>query len=192
MKHVGSIALALGLLPFSAVGVAQDFAKAKQEGRVVFYTSWGPSDADYVIKGFERKYPFLKVDPVRSSSERTLNRLLTEQRANSFLGDVVAISGIQSGILKEKGAPDPLDGGDPNKIALLKNTPRPNAAKIFIDFMLSVEGQKLLQDKGRSPGRIGLSPKNSRLKEAKIFTFHVSPSEYEALGKEFNKIFKVQ
>lgn len=330
MKHVGSIALALGLLLFSAIGIAQDFAKAKLEGRVVFYTSWGPNDADYVIKGFEKKYPFLKVDPVRSSSERTLNRLLTEQRANSFLGDVVAISGIQSGILKEKGAldryesreaahfpaewkdpdgfgvglhqtiyvigynsklvpadavpkryedllnprwkgqlgwdpeeyylfgaymkakgrqkglefwqrlaeqqisfrkgytliselvaagefpvavslyqhrvdeyldkgapiqwvaPDPLVGGDPNKIALLKNTPRPNAAKIFIDFMLSVEGQKLLQDKGRSPGRIGLSPKNPRLKEAKIFTFHVSPSEYEALGKEFNKIFKVQ
>jgi len=113
MKHVGSIALALGLLPFSAVGVAQDFAKAKQEGRVVFYTSWGPSDADYVIKGFERKYPFLKVDPVRSSSERTLNRLLTEQRANSFLGDVVAISGIQSGILKEKGALDRYESREP-------------------------------------------------------------------------------
>ena len=76
MKHVGSIGLALGLLLFSAMGMAQDFAKAKQEGRVVFYTSWGPSDADYVIKGFEKKYPFLKVDPVRSSSEKTLNRLL--------------------------------------------------------------------------------------------------------------------
>jgi iron(III) transport system substrate-binding protein len=31
---------------------------------------------------------------------------LIEQRANRFLGDVVAISGIQSGILKEKGALD--------------------------------------------------------------------------------------
>lgn len=99
---------------------------------------------------------------------------------------------LDKGALIQWVAPDPLVGGDPNKIALLKNTPRPNAAKIFIDFMLSVEGQKLLQDKGRSPGRIGLSPKNPRLKEAKIFTFHVSPSEYEALGKEFNKIFKVQ
>ena len=43
---------------------------------------------------------------VRASSERTLTRLLSEQRANQFLGDVVAISGIQSGILKEKGSLD--------------------------------------------------------------------------------------
>jgi iron(III) transport system substrate-binding protein len=330
VRQVVSITLALSVLVFFSIALAQDFGKAKQEGRVVFYTSWGPSDADYVIKGFEKKYPFLKVDPVRGSSEKTLNRLLTEQRANAFLGDVVAISGIQSGILKEKGAldryesreagyfptewrdpggfgvglhqtiyvigynsrlvppdavpkayedllqprwkgqlgwdteeyylfgafmkargkekglefwrrlaeqqisfrkgytliaelvaagefpvavslyqhrvdeyaekgapiqwiaPNPLVGGDPNKIALLKNAPRPNAAKIFIDFMLSIEGQKLLQDKGRSPGRIGVGPKNPRLKGAKIFTLHVGSDEYEQFGKEFNKIFKVQ
>lgn len=330
MRQVQSIALIVGVFVFARMANAQDFAQARQEGHVVFYTSWGPSDADYVIKAFEKKFPFFKVELVRSSSERTLNRLLTEQHAKAFLGDVVAISGIQSGILKEKGAleryespeaasfpaewrdpdgfgvglhqtiyvigynsklvaasevpkkyedllnprwkgqlgwdpeeyylfgalmkargrekglefwqrlaqqqitfrkgytliselvaagefpvavslyqhrvdeyrdkgapiqwiaPDPLVGGDPNKIALLKNAPRPNAAKIFIDFMLSMEGQKLLQDKGRSPGRIGLRPKNPRLKEAKIFTFHVRPDEYEALGREFNKIFKVQ
>src|SRR5437870_8640987 len=108
MKHVETIVLALSALLFSSVGVAlaQDLTKAKQEEHIVFYTSWGPSDADYVIKAFEKKYPFLRVELARSSSETTLNRLLTEQRANRFLGDVVAISGIQSGILKEKGALD--------------------------------------------------------------------------------------
>jgi iron(III) transport system substrate-binding protein len=329
MKHVLS-ALFLSTVFFPRLTLAQDLAKAKQEGRVVFYTSWGSSDADYVIKAFEKKYPFLRVELVRSSSEKTLNRLLTEQRVNRFLGDVVAISGIQSGILKEKAAldryqsreainfpaewrdldgygvglhqtiyvigynsklvpadavpkgyedllnprwkgqlawdpeeyylfgalmkaggkekglgfwrrlaeqqinfrkgytlitellsagefpvtvslyqhrvdeyiekgapvqwvaPNPLVGGDPNRIALLKNAPRPSAGKIFIDFMLSVEGQKLLQDRGRSPGRIGLGPKNPRLKGTKVFTFHVSSEAYEQLGKEFNKLFKVQ
>jgi hypothetical protein len=58
--------------------------------------------------------------------------------------------------------------------------------------MLSIEGQKLLQDRGRSPGRIGLGPKNPRLKGTKVFTFHVNSEEYEQLGKEFNKVFKVQ
>jgi len=313
-----------------AAAAAQDLAKAKQEGRMVFYTSWGPGDADYVVKAFEKKYAPLKVETVRASSERTLTRLLNEQRANTFLGDVVAVSGLQSGILKNKGALDryqspeaanfpvdwrdpdgygtglhqtiyvigynsrlvapetapksyedllqprwrgqlgwdseeyylfgallkargrekgldywrrlaaqqinfrkgytliselvsagefpvavslyqhrvdeyaekgaplqwvasnPLVGGDPNKISLLKHAPRPNAAKLFIDFMLSAEGQQLLQDKGRSPGRIGLGPRNPRLKGARIFTPHVSADEYEDLGKEFNRIFKVQ
>ena len=320
----------LSISLFLGIAAAQDFGKAKQEGRIVFYTSWGPGDADYVVKAFEKKYAPLKVETVRSSSERTLTRLLNEQRANTFLGDVVAVSGLQSGILMSKGAlaryqsseaanfpadwrdpdgygtglhqtvyvigynsrliavdsapksyedllqprwkgllgwdteeyylfgallkargkekgldywrrlagqqinfrkgytliselvsagefpvavslyqhrvdeyaekgaplqwiaPNPLVGGDPNKISLLKNAPRPNAGKLFIDFMLSAEGQKLLQDKGRSPGRIGIGPRNPRLKGAKIFTLHVNADEYEELGKEFNRIFKVQ
>ena len=330
MKPVASILGVLSIALFFGAGQAQDLAKAKQEGRIVFYTSWGPSDADYVVKAFEKKYAPLKVETVRASSERTLTRLLSEHRANTFLGDVVAVSGIQSGILKEKGsldryqspeaanfpadwrdpdgygvglhqtiyvigynsrlvsadavprsyedllqprwkgqlgwdteefylfgalmkvrgkekgleywrrlaeqqinfrkgytliselvsagefpaavslyqhrvdeyiekgaplqwiAPNPLVGGDPNKISLLKNAPRPNAAKLFIDFMLSTEGQKLLQDKGRSPGRSGMGPKNPRLKGAKVFTLHVNSDEYEQLGKEFNRIFKLQ
>src|SRR5207248_6088749 len=105
MTHT-PVALFLTIVLFCGVALAQDLTKAKQEEHIVFYTSWGPSDADYVIKAFEKKYPFLRVELARSSSEKTLNRLLTEQRANRFLGDVVAISGIQSGILKEKGALD--------------------------------------------------------------------------------------
>jgi hypothetical protein len=62
-------ALIGGDIQISTTGGAQDLTKAKEEGRVVFYTSWGPSDADYVIKAFERKYPFLKVEPVRASTD---------------------------------------------------------------------------------------------------------------------------
>ncbi|HEV8720290.1 MAG TPA: hypothetical protein VGW77_06575 [Candidatus Binatia bacterium] len=102
MRPVAIIIVTLSIALFSRAVLAQDLAKAKQEGRVVFYTSWGPSDADYVVKAFEKKYAPLKVEVVRASSERTLTRLLSEHRANKFLGDVVAVSGIQSGILKEK------------------------------------------------------------------------------------------
>jgi hypothetical protein len=98
------VGLAVGF--FSSDVSAQDSEKARQEGRVIFYTSWGPTDVDYVTKVFEKKHPFLKVEPVRSSSEKTLNRLISEQRANRYLGDVVAVSGIQSGILKGRGGLD--------------------------------------------------------------------------------------
>src|SRR5918999_1839020 len=106
MKSVASLLLVLSVPLFSASVVAQDLAKAKQEGRIVFYTSWGPNDAAYVVKAFEKNYPPLKIETVRASSERTLTRLLTEHRAGTFLGDVVAFSGIQSGILKAKGTLD--------------------------------------------------------------------------------------
>ena len=111
MKHAFSAALVIGLILVTSAS-AQDLEKAKQEGRLVFYTSWGVSDADYVIKVFEKKYPFLKIELARSTSEKTLNRLLTEHRAQSLLGDVVAISGIQSGILKARGILDRYQSGE--------------------------------------------------------------------------------
>ncbi|HEY3169092.1 MAG TPA: hypothetical protein VGK57_17795, partial [Candidatus Binatia bacterium] len=104
MRSVVAVWTVLSVPLCLGVATAQDFGKAKQEGRIVFYTSWGPGDADYVVKAFEKKYAPLRVETVRSSSERTLTRLLNEHRANTFLGDVVAVSGLQSGILKAKGA----------------------------------------------------------------------------------------
>jgi hypothetical protein len=39
---------------------------------------------------------------------------------------------------------------------------------------------------------IGIGAENSRLRGGKIFTFHVSPEEYEQLAKQFNSIFRVR
>ena len=36
-----------------------------------------------------------------------------------------------------------------------------------------------------------MGSKNPRLKGAKTFTMHVSSEEYEQLGKEFNRVFKL-
>ena len=80
---------------------------------------------------------------------------------------------IEKGAPLQWVAPNPLIGGDPKKISLLKNAPRPNAAKLFI-------------------GRIGMGAKNPRLKGAKVFTLHVNSDEYEQLGKDFNRVFKLQ
>jgi hypothetical protein len=117
MKPMHGAVAALIVTVLSGIVHAQDLDKAKQEGRIVFYTSWGPSDADYVVKVFERKYPPLRVESVRASSERTLNRLLSEQRTGTFLGDVVAVSGIQSGILKEKSALDRYQSARSGKLS---------------------------------------------------------------------------
>ena len=46
--------------------------------------------------------------------------------------------------------------------------PHPNAAKLFIDFVLSEEGQKIFIQKGRESARVGLKPEGypSHLKVA--------------------------
>lgn len=57
MRTMLSLIVGLAVVFLSKSVSAQDFEKARQEGRVIFYTSWGPTDADYVIKAFEKKYP---------------------------------------------------------------------------------------------------------------------------------------
>jgi iron(III) transport system substrate-binding protein len=41
--------------------------------------------------------------------------------------------------------------GRPNGVSVAKNAPHPHAALLFVDFMLSLEGQKLLQKRNRVP-----------------------------------------
>ena len=69
---------------------AQDLdpAKAKAEGTVVFYTSAGLTEMKPLVDGFSRKFPFIKVDLYRSISEKLLNKILTEERAQTHLFDV--------------------------------------------------------------------------------------------------------
>ena len=55
-----------------------------------------------------------------------------------------------------KGLPAYL--GDGNYIGLPARAPHPNAAKLFIDFALSDEGQKLFVQRGRESAKPGLKP----------------------------------
>jgi hypothetical protein len=73
MKHTLFIAVIMALILVTGAS-AQDLEKAKQEGRLVFYTSWGLSDAGYVIKAFEKKYPFLKIELARSTNRKLPSR----------------------------------------------------------------------------------------------------------------------
>jgi len=53
-------------------------------------------------------------------------------------------------------------------ISVVERAPHPNAAKLFIDFVLSEEGQKIFIQKGRESARVGLKPEGypSHLKVA--------------------------
>ena len=62
---------------------------AKAEGRVVWYSGSNLGMAQAVSNAFEKKYPFIKVDLIRSSDERMLNRISTEKQAGKILFDVV-------------------------------------------------------------------------------------------------------
>jgi iron(III) transport system substrate-binding protein len=66
-------------------------------------------------------------------------------------------------LMKKQGAPVDWIGLDPaivatHPISILDRAPHPSAAKLFIDFALSEEGQKIFVQRGRESARVGLKP----------------------------------
>src|SRR4026207_342063 len=84
----------------SAWGQADENAKlvegAKKEGRLVWYTSTNLTESKPLLDDFEKQYPFIKGEIVRASGERTLNRIVTEARANHSMFDIVTISEVDA------------------------------------------------------------------------------------------------
>ena len=75
---------------------------AKKEGEVSIYTSAHTDDMKALGDAFEKKYG-VKVNVWRSSSEKVLQRGVTEMRANRFDADVFETNGPEmEALVKEK------------------------------------------------------------------------------------------
>jgi ABC-type Fe3+ transport system substrate-binding protein len=64
-------------------------AEAKKEGRVTWYTTVSIPESKQIIDMFEKQYPFIKVDLLRSGSGPLVNRILSEYAAKSYAADVL-------------------------------------------------------------------------------------------------------
>ena len=68
-------------------------AGARKEGTVALYTSLNLKDSVPISEAFEKKYPGVKVAIWRASSEKVVQRALTEARAGRFTPDVFETNG---------------------------------------------------------------------------------------------------
>lgn len=75
-------------------------------------------------------------------------------------------------------------GITPINQALIKNAPHPNAAKLWIEWSLSAEGQKVLADQGFSPVRKGAetTQPEASLNGAKFLPRDDDPATFQLLG----------
>lgn len=76
---------------------------AKKEGKVQIYGVLNLTSSRPVFKAFEKKYPFLQVQQYKASSNRMVNRLLTEHRAKTYLVDVIQFNIVEQLLLLEAG-----------------------------------------------------------------------------------------
>jgi iron(III) transport system substrate-binding protein len=111
MKHLIATVCFAATVSFGAgMFGAQDanvISAAKREGRVVWYSVAGESQQ--LAREFEKKYPFVKVEVVRSTVYPLLTRILNEARAGNYLFDVVRQSTFTIGVLIEKGLMQPYE-----------------------------------------------------------------------------------
>jgi ABC-type glycerol-3-phosphate transport system substrate-binding protein len=56
---------------------------AKREERVSFYTSMAATESQLLAGAFQAKYPSLRVEITRLSTDKLLQRIVTEHRAGS-------------------------------------------------------------------------------------------------------------
>ena len=64
-------------------------AQAKKEGRVVWYTTVSIPESKLFIDMFEKQYPFIKVDLLRSGAGALINRVTSEYAARTYAADVL-------------------------------------------------------------------------------------------------------
>lgn len=81
--------------------------KAKAEGEVSFYSSLQAQQIEPFIRVFQKRYPFIKVNPYRVSGNRQVIKIQTELNAGNHLFDVTNGSSEQASAIKKIGAIDP-------------------------------------------------------------------------------------
>src|SRR6185436_5503259 len=72
---------------------------AKKESGLVWYSSTTAEDALALTKKFHEQHPGIQVQHLRSSSEKLLERILAEARANAFKADLVTLPELELSIL---------------------------------------------------------------------------------------------
>ncbi len=283
--------------PTTTTANLEDSARA--EGEVVLYSSLNNEQIVTLVDAFKKKYPYIKPSFYRGTSDRVLQRAVTESKAGRFSVDVVTSAGFQLQLMKESGltqrfvppeasaynegfkdpdghwvsvhsllnsmayntqlvrpneAPkkyedlltprwkgrlgvnlqdpewyvslqrrwskekarnllktlatqqagvrDIKSQGGPvqyvfdepvityvHPIALMKAAPHPNAGKLLMSFILSVEGQRMLRDQGRIPSHRDIDPQVFSLRNVKLFASDPRlAKEYSAAGDEMRAI----
>ncbi|HJU32818.1 MAG TPA: extracellular solute-binding protein, partial [Hyphomicrobiaceae bacterium] len=101
-SSAGIAAAALGSPAASAqeYGSAELIEAAKKEGKLVYYTADFTEVEQEIIKAFNKRFPFVKVEMVRAPGGQLITRIKTEAAANKLLADVVCHSdrGLMKGV----------------------------------------------------------------------------------------------
>jgi len=76
---------------------------AKKEGVLSFYSSMNAKDSKPLVDGFQKKYPFIKVDLFAGTGEDVSSRMIAEQKGGRFTADTFCGTGINTEKVQREG-----------------------------------------------------------------------------------------
>src|SRR5437868_13308486 len=98
MKHATTLAAAIGLalalaglpaLAQSEFGSKELIEAAEKEGKIVYYTADFTEPESEIIKAFNKRFPFVKVEMIRAPGGQLITRIKTEAAAGKLGADVI-------------------------------------------------------------------------------------------------------
>jgi iron(III) transport system substrate-binding protein len=131
----------------------------------------------------------------------------TAQEGNTLRAQLVAAGEFPLGfvlahgteLLATKGAPTDWIALEPAVmriviLGLAANSPHPNAARLFYDFIISKEGQEILKSFNRVPIRNDVDPDPPRLVRGykRVTMFPEMFADLEATQRTYNEIFRIR
>ena len=87
----GFAAAALGMRPAAAqnFGPPELIEAAKKEGKIIYYTADFTEVEQEIIKAFNKRFPFVRVEMVRAPGGQLITRIKTEAAAGKLTADVI-------------------------------------------------------------------------------------------------------
>src|SRR3972149_6578558 len=83
-------------------------AGARREGRLLLYSALSLEEANPLLEAFTRRYPFVRAEIYRASTEDVALKVITEYRGRKYLADVVELSSIDLGKVQKEGILTPF------------------------------------------------------------------------------------
>ncbi|MFC1816411.1 ABC transporter substrate-binding protein [Thermodesulfobacteriota bacterium] len=79
---------------------------AKKEGKLIFYTTG--TQAKHIVKAFQKKYPYIKVEIWRASTNKLLPKVLEEHKVGRISSDVIGLTQAAEIVMEERGILQPF------------------------------------------------------------------------------------
>ena len=176
----------------------QDLLDPRWKGKI----GMDPTDIEWYITqihilGKEKAARFMKQFATQEIQILRGHTLLAQMLAGGAYSLIMTLRDNTAYQLIKKGAPiswtaiEPVIPNPANSVSLPNRPPHPNTAKLFIDYILSREGQEVMRSLGRNTTRADVEPGMPRIAKLKYGKIDWSTymQEYKRYEAEYRELF---